>query len=154
MLLGLCVFAPYARAVPVDAEQLEDNEEAQQDRTEPMADVVSQVVEQAEEAELQSGTGDISTTDGCNEDVDRFCPDVKPGEGRLAECLTNQLSDEENGKTADNGGKLSDVCKEEIRAFKAERATNINLNLALAGSCKENPLSSAMTPPCTPSLAR
>jgi len=124
--------------VPVDAEQLEDNEEAQQDRTEPMADVVSQVVEQAEEAELQSGTGDISTTDGCNEDVDRFCPDVKPGEGRLAECLTNQLSDEENGKTADNGGKLSDVCKEEIRAFKAERATNINLNLALAGSCKEN----------------
>jgi len=138
LLLGLCVFAPFTRAAPLDTEQLEDNEEAQQDRTEPTADVVSQVVEQAEEVELQSGTGDISTTDGCNEDIDRFCPDVKPGEGRINECLSNQLNDEETGKTADDGGKLSEVCKEEIRAFKAEGATNINLNLVLAGTCKDD----------------
>ena len=45
---------------------------------------------------------------------------MKPGEGRVNECLTNQLNDEETGKTADDGGKLSEVCKEEMRAFKAE----------------------------------
>lgn len=68
-----------------------------------------------------SGTGDLSTTGDCGEDVERFCPEVKPGEGRLNECLTNQQKDEDNGKSADSGGKLSDKCKEEMRAFKAER---------------------------------
>eukprot|EP00238_Polyblepharides_amylifera_P013095 CAMPEP_0196572234 /NCGR_PEP_ID=MMETSP1081-20130531/2305_1 /TAXON_ID=36882 /ORGANISM="Pyramimonas amylifera, Strain CCMP720" /LENGTH=880 /DNA_ID=CAMNT_0041889479 /DNA_START=135 /DNA_END=2777 /DNA_ORIENTATION=+ len=136
LFLGLVVLG--ISAVDLDTEQLEDNEEAQQDRDEPTADVVSQIVEQADDVDLQSGTGDISTTGDCNEDIERFCPDVKPGESRMSECLTNQLNDEESGKQADEGGKLSDKCKEEMRAFKAERSTNINLNIPLAASCKDD----------------
>lgn len=41
------------RAAELDTEQLEDNEEAQQIRDEPAADVVSQVVEQADDVDLQ-----------------------------------------------------------------------------------------------------
>lgn len=70
---------------------------------------------------MSSGTGDISTTDNCREDIERFCTETKPGENRLLACLTNQLNDEEAGKAADEGGKLSDSCKEEMRAVKAER---------------------------------
>jgi Golgi apparatus protein 1 len=140
LLLGaLLVGAPFSAAgAELDTEQLEDNEEAQQDGEIPQADVVSQIVEQADDVDLQSGTGDIATTGGCTEDVTRFCLEVKPGEGRLNECLTNQLNDEENGKAADEGGKLSDTCKDEIRAFKAERATNINLDIILAEACKDD----------------
>jgi hypothetical protein len=71
-----------------------------------------------------SGTGDLSTTGDCSEDIERFCPEVKPGEGRINECLTNQQTDEDAGKSADSGGKLSDKCKEEVRAFKAERSVS------------------------------
>ena len=70
---------------------------------------------------MRSGTGDIATTGGCQEDITRFCLEVKPGEGRITECLTNQLGDEEAGKASDEGGKLSEPCKDEMRALKAER---------------------------------
>jgi len=126
------------RAAELDTEQLEDNEEAQQIRDEPAADVVSQVVEQADDVDLQSGTGDISTTDNCREDIERFCTETKPGENRLLACLTNQLNDEEAGKAADEGGKLSDSCKEEMRAVKAERSVNINYDIPLATVCKDD----------------
>jgi hypothetical protein len=51
LLCGLLV--ALARAVEIDVEQLEENEEAQQDRDEPTADVVSQIVEQADDVDLQ-----------------------------------------------------------------------------------------------------
>lgn len=140
LLLGaLLLGAPLAtRAAELDTEQLKDNEEAQQDGEIPTADVVSHIVEQADDVDLQSGTGDIATTGNCQEDITRFCLEVKPGEGRLTECLTNQLSDEEMGKASDEGGKLSDGCKDEMRALKAERATNINLDVVLATECKDD----------------
>lgn len=52
-LLALLALATVSRAVEVDVEQLEENEEAQQDRDEPTADVVSQIVEQADDVDLQ-----------------------------------------------------------------------------------------------------
>ena len=62
-----------------------------------------------------------------------------PGEGRLAECLTKEISDEEKGNT--DGKKVSEDCKVELRAFKADRATNINKNLEL-GECPHKPMHS------------
>lgn len=35
----------------------------------------------------------------CGEDVTRYCPQVEPGEGRLAACLTAQQDQEVNGNT-------------------------------------------------------
>lgn len=52
-----------------------------------------------------------------------------PGEGRLSDCLTKQELDEENGNV--DGKKMSEDCKVELRAFKADRSTNINKNLQL-----------------------
>lgn len=56
-----------------------------------------------------------------------------PGEGRLSDCLTKQIQDEENGNT--DGRKVSEDCKVELRAFKADRATNINKNIELGKLC-------------------
>ena len=52
-----------------------------------------------------------------------------PGEGRLSACLTKQIEDEEKGNT--DGKKVSEDCKVELRAFKADRSSNINKNLEL-----------------------
>ena len=65
----------------------------------------------------------------CGGDIDSFCVDVMPGEGRLSGCLTKQIEDEEKGNT--DGKKVSEDCKVELRAFKADRSSNINKNLEL-----------------------
>lgn len=39
----------------------------------------------------------MSTTGACEADSINFCKDVVPGEGRLAECLTKQQQEEDNG---------------------------------------------------------
>lgn len=52
-----------------------------------------------------------------------------PGEGRLSDCLTKQIENEEEGNV--DGRKVSEDCKLELRDFKADRATNINKNVAL-----------------------
>jgi hypothetical protein len=66
-----------------------------------------------------SGDGDMDTTGRCASDITHFCPEVKPGEGRIVKCLNNQKADEEKGNV--DGRKLADECKEEIRNFKIER---------------------------------
>ncbi len=44
----------------------------------------------------------------CKNDREKFCKDVKPGEGRVFECLVNNLD------------QLSDPCKSKIQKKKAE----------------------------------
>ena len=61
----------------------------------------------------------MSTTGDCASDVKFFCKTVKPGEGRIAACLTNEQDQEENG--AVTGRKISPQCAEELRAFKIDR---------------------------------
>ena len=33
----------------------------------------------------------------CDNDINAFCPKIKPGELRLSECLSNQLAEEDKG---------------------------------------------------------
>jgi len=68
---------------------------------------------------LCSGDGDMDTTGRCASDITHFCPEVKPGEGRIIKCLNNEKEDEEKGNV--EGRKLNDECKEEMRNFKIER---------------------------------
>jgi hypothetical protein len=68
---------------------------------------------------LCSGDGDMDTTGRCASDITHFCPEVKPGEGRIIKCLNNQKDEEEKGNV--EGRKLNDECKEEMRNFKVER---------------------------------
>lgn len=47
---------------------------------------------------LAEGTLDSTGNAGaCAGDIDNFCTDVKPGEGRISECLTKQLEEEGKG---------------------------------------------------------
>lgn len=117
-------------------EKLQEAEEAQEFREEAFGPVVSDIISQAPPAELANGDGDVATTGNCGGDIDHFCVDIMPGEGRLSDCLTKQIQDEENGNT--DGRKVSEDCKVELRAFKADRATNINKNIELAVACKED----------------
>ncbi len=48
------------------------------------------------------GISNLSAKGKCKEDIKKFCPDVKKGEGRIFECL-NQ-----------NYDQLSDTCKQKI----------------------------------------
>ena len=69
----------------------------------------------------------------CNVEVDQFCYEVQPGEGRLAKCLDDQLVEE--GKASYKGAKVTDSCNAELDKFKIERAGNINKDVPLAEAC-------------------
>ena len=96
--------------------------------------VESHLVLEAPAAELANGDGDISTTGACARDTDFLCRDLPPGEGRLATCIRTHIQNEEQGNVA--GRAVTDECKAEVDAFFADRATNVNKDLALASACK------------------
>jgi len=127
---GLCL------GEDINQTKLEDNEQAQAEGREEEEPVVSHVVEAADEVELQSGDGDLDTTGPCASDIMHFCPEVKPGENRIIKCMGNQQDEEAKGNV--QGRKISDECKEDMRAHKMERATNINYDVILANSCKDD----------------
>jgi|UniRef100_A0A7S1X9L8 Golgi apparatus protein 1 len=118
------------------AEQIAEAAEAQEYREEAPAEVVAEIVAEAPPAVLNAGDGDVSTTGSCATDIDAFCVDITPGGGRIADCLTGQLREEDNG--GGEGAALSDDCKDELAEFKADRSTNINKDLPLATSCRED----------------
>ncbi|KAK9838535.1 hypothetical protein WJX81_005974 [Elliptochloris bilobata] len=98
--------------------------------------VKAKIVKEAPEAVLASGTADVATTGTCAGDVENFCTGTKPGEGRLAACLTKQQTEEEKGNI--EGKTLTDECKAELASFKIDQGENINKNLPLAAACKDD----------------
>jgi len=117
------------------AEKVAEAAEAQEYREEAPQKVVSDIVKEAPAAELNAGTGDISTTGACSADIDIFCPEITPGAGRIADCLSGQIKESSKGNKVDS--KVSEDCKKELDDFKSDRATNINKDLGLATACKE-----------------
>ena len=65
----------------------------------------------------------------CKADIKGFCADVSPGEGRVVACLSKRLRMQKQGNTA--GRAVSDKCVADLVAFKIDRSTNINKDLAL-----------------------
>lgn len=59
----------------------------------------------------------------CAEEIEKFCKDVKPGEGRIAKCLKeheNELSEACKGKCEEVSTRLKDVrqaCAEDVERF-------------------------------------
>ncbi len=70
----------------------------------------------------------------CQDELDKWCAAVKPGEGRLAKCLGDELTVE--GQAGGKGARMSEGCKKELTSFKIQRSTNINMDLPLAKACK------------------
>ncbi len=61
----------------------------------------------------------MDTTGACKADIAAFCESTKPGEGRLAACLSNQAEAEAAGTAT--GRKLAPACGDELRQFKIDR---------------------------------
>mmetsp|Transcript_65397 Transcript_65397/g.206659 ORF Transcript_65397/g.206659 Transcript_65397/m.206659 type:complete len:905 (-) Transcript_65397:279-2993(-) len=120
----------------VEETALAENEEAQADGLEAPNEVVSATVTEADPVDLQSGTGDVSTTDDCADDIKEFCSTTEVGENRLRDCLTKQQEAESKGNV--DGKTLSEPCKVELKEFKVVESTNINLDVGMAGACKED----------------
>ncbi|KAI7844989.1 hypothetical protein COHA_001355 [Chlorella ohadii] len=99
-------------------------------------EVESDVVEEAPEAKLWAGYGDLAVAGACEDEIARLCGKVEPGEGRLEDCLTHQLEEEEEGDA--KGPSVSEGCRQELAAFKADRASNVNKDLALAKACRDD----------------
>ena len=117
-------------------EDLADAIEQQEFREDVETEVVSHIVDVAPEADLTNGDGDVSTTFNCTVDIDVFCADVTPGEGRIATCLSQQIEEEKLGNS--EGRRVSESCKYELKPFQYLRATNINLNVPYAKACKDD----------------
>lgn len=80
----------------------------------------------------QNLTGQGCCAGKCASEIDAFCKDVTPGEGRLSKCLTDQFQEEMQDKYT--GPRVSEACHNEVDAFKQDRASNINKDLPLGGS--------------------
>lgn len=63
----------------------------------PHIPLQSDVVAEAPAAPLWAGYGDLSSKGACEEDLARHCRGVDPGEGRLEDCLSGRLEEEEAG---------------------------------------------------------
>ena len=81
---------------------------------------------------LHAGTGDLATNGPCEAELDAACSDVRPGEGRLAECLIGALVD---GGASGSPLTASPPCRAELLAFASERADNVNADVPLADAC-------------------
>lgn len=65
----------------------------------------------------------------CKPEAAAFCKGVRPGAGRLTECITKQLLAERKGNAA--GRMLSEDCKVALQEYKMQRNKNINLDVPL-----------------------
>ena len=61
---------------------------------------------------------------------------MKPGEGRLAKCLADELSVE--NQPGHTGAKIGPGCITALTGFRIQRSTNINMDLPLAKACKSD----------------
>lgn len=61
-----------------------------------------------------------SVTGPCQAEVDLFCFETKPGAGRLAKCLKEQLTEQEKPGYAET--KISETCKKDLDKFAIDKA--------------------------------
>lgn len=101
------------------------------------APVKSKEISFAPEVDLENGIDDIDTDDGsCKAEIKNYCSDVEAGEGKLADCLSEQIAQSEVGDDSTDSVSVSDECRETVYQFKIRRDSNINANIPLAKACK------------------
>ncbi|KAL6765630.1 hypothetical protein V8C86DRAFT_2455912 [Haematococcus lacustris] len=102
----------------------------------PSAHKLNKETALAPEAELINNIDDIDSAGNCEPEAKLYCSDVNAGEGRLVDCLSDQIAESETDSSASGEGSVSDACREDVYQFKIQRSTNINLNVPLARACK------------------
>lgn len=73
--------------------------------------------------EVSDFRNDVILAEACRADVDRYCKDVEPGEGRVHACLRHQMN------------FLSDACRAEESKLSAAEYKDIRLKPRLARAC-------------------
>lgn len=96
---------------------------------------VGNEVSVAPEAELINGVDDIDESGNCMDEVKKLCPDVEAGESKLADCISDAITESEISNE-DDAPVISDQCREDVFQYKILRSSNINFNVALAKACK------------------
>ncbi|GFR44890.1 hypothetical protein Agub_g6234 [Astrephomene gubernaculifera] len=79
---------------------------------------------------------DIDDEGKCAKEIEKYCDDVDEGEGKLADCISEQIDASESPEGSDDAPDISDECREEVFAYKVQRNSNINANVPLAKACK------------------
>jgi len=93
-------------------------------------------VEFAPAAEVKFGD-DIDDEGQCEKEIEKYCKDEDEGDGQLADCISDAIAQSElpgDGEVPE----ISDACREEVYQYTVKKATNINLNVPLAKSCKND----------------
>lgn len=117
--------------------QIAEASHLQASRQEIENDLLVQLIDLEDAVRVANGDGDVATTGACAAEFDTLCAGTAaPGEGRFAECLTQNLRQQESGNFG--GSLVSDQCKEELASFKQDRATNINKDISLAKACSRD----------------
>lgn len=101
--------------------------------------VKSKEIEFAPEADLENGVDDFDEdNEKCATEIKNYCKDIEVGEGRLSDCLSEQITQSEAGGDESDSVSVSEDCKEAVFQFKIRRDSNINANLPLAKACKSD----------------
>ncbi|PNH09949.1 Golgi apparatus protein 1 [Tetrabaena socialis] len=81
---------------------------------------------------------DIDPTGNCLPEVKKYCADVTVGEGHIADCVSDLITEAEvsDAETDAEPVEVSDACREEVFQYKIGRNSNINKNIPLAKACK------------------
>jgi golgi apparatus protein 1 len=105
------------------------------------ADGVNSDDDQIEEAphvdELPGGVGDLEVHGPCAADIETFCGSVKPGGSHLAECIQNQIMDEEQS-AVEFTAQVTEQCKDDLLNYKMKLVSNINLDKERRKACKKD----------------
>lgn len=87
--------------------------------------------------ELPGAVGDLDIDGPCAEDISTFCSSIKPGGSHLAECIQNQIKDEEQGAT-EFTAQITETCKAELLSYKMKLVRNINMDKERRKACKKD----------------
>ncbi|GBF91163.1 2-C-methyl-D-erythritol 2,4-cyclodiphosphate synthase [Raphidocelis subcapitata] len=101
----------------------------------------SKVVELAPEVDVEHGD-DIDPAGACAAFISSSsCKDVDAGEGQLAECISDLISEAEGEQESGSPAEaVPDACQGAVYDYYIKRSKNINANLPLAKACKEDAL--------------
>jgi len=94
-------------------------------RAELKSESCKQEVLYFEKMEVTDFRNDVILAASCRTDVDKFCPNVDPGEGRIHECLRNHRKE------------LSEACRKEELVLEEMEAENIELRPGILRACKD-----------------
>ncbi|KAK9865562.1 hypothetical protein WJX84_005695, partial [Apatococcus fuscideae] len=76
-----------------------------------------------EKMEVQDFRNDIMLAEACRMDVDSHCSNIQPGQGRVHQCLRDNLA------------SLSEGCRKEELALRSAQSSNVELMPNLAQAC-------------------